>query len=123
MLRKKQREVAERARRELEDMGVTVVQSPTVNQKTEVRAGNRGFATLDEQQLRQIASLGGRMAHEHGIAHEFTPEEARSAGRKGGEAVSRNREHMAAIGRRGGLARAKKKAGNSTPFRRQQITV
>ena len=36
----------------------------------------------------------------------FTPDEARQAGRKGGESVSRNREHMAAIGRRGGAARS-----------------
>jgi general stress protein YciG len=64
----------------------------------------RGFASMDPQRKREIASKGGRAAHEKGTAHEFTPDEARNAGRKGGEAVSRNREHMASIGRRGGEA-------------------
>lgn len=69
------------------------------------RTGSRrGFAAMDEQKQREIASLGGRAAHRSGNAHEFTAEEARAAGRKGGEAVSRNREHMAAIGARGGEA-------------------
>lgn len=64
----------------------------------------RGFASMDEDKQRQIASQGGRAAHQKGTAHEFTPEEARAAGRKGGERVSRNREHMAQIGRKGGQA-------------------
>lgn len=63
---------------------------------------NRGFASMDEERQREIASQGGRAAHEAGTAHEFTSEEAREAGRKGGEAVSRDREHMAAIGAEGG---------------------
>lgn len=62
----------------------------------------RGFASMDRQKQREIASKGGRAAHAMGTAHEFTSEEARAAGRKGGEAVSRNRQHMAEIGRRGG---------------------
>ena len=66
---------------------------------------SRGFAAMDREKQRQIASMGGRAAHEKGTAHEFTSEEAREAGRKGGEAVSRNREHMANIGRRGGESR------------------
>lgn len=65
----------------------------------------RGFAAMDPQKQREIASKGGKAAHEKGTAHEFTSEEARIAGRKGGEAVSRNREHMAEIGREGGMAR------------------
>jgi uncharacterized protein len=64
----------------------------------------RGFASMDVEKKRNIASKGGRAAHEKGTAHEFTPDEARAAGRKGGEAVSRNRDHMANIGRRGGEA-------------------
>jgi len=59
---------------------------------------------MDADKQRRIASKGGRAAHEKGTAHEFTPEEAREAGRKGGEVVSRNREHMASIGRKGGEA-------------------
>ena len=65
----------------------------------------RGFASMDEARQREIASKGGRAAHAKGTAHEFDSNEARAAGRKGGEAVSRNREHMAAIGRKGGEAR------------------
>jgi uncharacterized protein len=66
---------------------------------------NRGFASMDREKQREIASKGGRAAHAKGTAHEFDSGEAREAGRKGGMAVSRNREHMAAIGRRGGEAR------------------
>ena len=66
---------------------------------------NRGFASMDPNKQREIASKGGRAAHAKGTAHEFNSDEARDAGRKGGQAVSRNREHMAAIGRRGGEAR------------------
>lgn len=66
---------------------------------------NRGFASMDTSKQREIASKGGRAAHAKGTAHEFNSDEARNAGRKGGQAVSRNREHMAAIGRKGGEAR------------------
>ena len=62
----------------------------------------RGFASMDEEKVKQIASKGGKAAHEKGTAHEFTSEEAREAGKKGGEAVSRDREHMREIGRKGG---------------------
>jgi uncharacterized protein len=62
----------------------------------------RGFASMDAAKQREIASKGGKAAHAKGTAHEFTSEEARVAGRKGGEKVSQNREHMAEIGRKGG---------------------
>lgn len=45
----------------------------------------RGFASMDEEKQREIASKGGKAAHEKGTAHEFTSEEARVAGKKGGE--------------------------------------
>ncbi len=47
----------------------------------------RGFASMDENKQREIASKGGKAAHERGTAHEFEAgsEEAREAGRKGGE--------------------------------------
>jgi general stress protein YciG len=44
----------------------------------------RGFSSMDPDKQRKIASRGGKAAHEQGTAHEFTPEEARAAGRKGG---------------------------------------
>jgi len=62
----------------------------------------RGFAAMDPERQRQIASEGGRAAHRQGVAHEWNSDEARRAGRKGGQIVSRNREHMSEIGRRGG---------------------
>ena len=68
----------------------------------------RGFASMDPDKQRAIASKGGKAAHEKGTAHEFTPEEAREAGRKGGEAVSQDREHMSEIGRKGGESSRKK---------------
>lgn len=66
---------------------------------------NRGFAGMDEDKQREIAAQGGRAAHESGNAHEFSSEEAREAGRKGGEAVSQDREHMSEIGQKGGQQR------------------
>ena len=65
----------------------------------------RGFAAMDQARQREIAREGGRAAHRKGTAHEFSSEEARAAGHKGGIAVSENRDHMAAIGRRGAEAR------------------
>lgn len=65
-------------------------------------SGQRGFASMDEKKQREIASKGGKAAHQSGHAHEFTSEEARAAGRKGGESVSRNKDHMSEIGRQGG---------------------
>lgn len=62
----------------------------------------RGFAAMNPQKQREIATKGGQAAHKKGTAHEFSPEEARLAGRLGGKAVSTNRAHMAAIGRKGG---------------------
>ena len=49
------------------------------------RKERRGFASMSPEKQREIASKGGRAAHEKGTAHEWTPDEARSAGRKGGQ--------------------------------------
>ena len=49
------------------------------------RKERRGFASMSPEKQREIASKGGRAAHEKGTAHEWTPEEARNAGRKGGQ--------------------------------------
>ena len=86
-------------------------------------AKRRGFASMSEAKQREIASMGGKAAHEKGTAHEFTTDEAREAGRKGGESVSQNRDHMAQIGRKGGeavsrdrdhMAQIGRKGGEST---------
>ena len=74
----------------------------------------RGFASMDPAKQREIASKGGRAAHAKGTAHEFTSDEARVAGRKGGEAVSRDRAHMSAIGREGGHSRGRSRTTTPT---------
>ena len=67
--------------------------------------GGRGFAGMDPNKQKEISSKGGKAAHQKGTAHEFSSDEAREAGRKCGQAVSRDRAHMAAIGRQGGKSR------------------
>lgn len=66
-----------------------------------------GFAAMDPVRQKLIASQGGKAAHVKGTGHEFTADEARAAGRKGGLAVSQSREHMSAIGREGGKTRGR----------------
>jgi general stress protein YciG len=57
----------------------------------------RGFASMDSNRQREIASQGGKAAHLKGTAHEWTAEEARDAGRKGGAASHRQRPAQADI--------------------------
>lgn len=49
----------------------------------------RGFASMDPEAQRAIASMGGRAAHESGHAHEWNSEEAAKAGHRGGLAAHR----------------------------------
>jgi general stress protein YciG len=71
---------------------VTPAESSTVNWEGRTvntkRKERRGFASMSPEKQREIASKGGRAAHEKGTAHEWSADEARSAGRKGGQ-VSR----------------------------------
>jgi uncharacterized protein len=55
---------------------------------------DRGFASMDRAKQREIASKGGKAAHQKGTAHEWTSEEAREAGRKGGMASHRRRSEL-----------------------------
>lgn len=66
------------------------------------RRSRRGFAAMDPALQKEIARRGGLAVHRHGLAHHFSPAQAREAGRKGGDAVSRDSAHMARIGSRGG---------------------
>jgi uncharacterized protein len=86
------------------DFGVTTMANQNSGNNREGQGSGRGFAGMDDSRQREIASQGGRAAHESGHAHEFSSEEAREAGRKGGETVSQDREHMSAIGQKGGEA-------------------
>jgi len=67
------------------------------------RKERRGFASMTPEKQREIASKGGRAAHQKGTAHEWTSDEARSAGRKGGQ-ISR--------GGRGRLVEESEAVGN-----------
>jgi general stress protein YciG len=69
----------------------------------------RGFASMDKEKQRAIASKGGRAAHEKGTAHEFNSNEASMAAKKGherGTAHEFTPEEARVAGRKGGLARA-----------------
>lgn len=55
-------------------------------QNSTQRKSVRGFAAMDREKQREIARKGGRAAHEQGVAHEWSSEEARQAGKKGGQA-------------------------------------
>lgn len=78
----------------------------------------RGFAAMDPERQREIASRGGKAAHKRGTAHQFSTDEAKAAGAKGGATVAANREHMADIGRLGGLA----KGARSPEIKLQDMT-
>lgn len=80
---------------------------------------NRGFASMDPERQREIASQGGKAAHESGNAHEFTSEEAREAGSKGGKAAHEKgtaheftSEEAREAGRKGGEASGSANRGN-----------
>ena len=73
--------------------GHVTVREPTMNEAVKgrmpgERKERRGFASMSPEKQREIASKGGRAAHAKGTAHEWSAEEAREAGRKGGQ-VSR----------------------------------
>lgn len=82
---------------------------------------NRGFASMDPQKQREIASEGGRAAHASGNAHEFDSEEARRAGSKshsggGGNQQSGNQggNQSSSGGTRGGTPEQHAKAGSQS---------
>ena len=60
------------------------------NQNGKLKA-KRGFAAMSPERQRQIASQGGRAAHVQGVAHQWSKEEAKEAGRKGGKASVKSR--------------------------------
>jgi general stress protein YciG len=63
-----------------------------MNNQNENRKSVRGFAAMDSEKQKEIARKGGRAAHEQGVAHEWSSEEARAAGKKGGQARGKNLE-------------------------------
>jgi|GEM_PF-653396 len=78
----------------------------------------RGFASMDPQKQREIASKGGRAAHAQGSAHEFTSEEASRAGRRAhesGNAHEFSSEEARAAGRKGGQASRNRNRAQQQP--------
>ena len=61
------------------------------NEKRETPKSRRGFAAMSPERQREIASQGGRAAHVQGVAHEWNRDEARAAGKKGGQASGSKR--------------------------------
>ena len=59
------------------------------NQNEAQKKSVRGFAAMDAEKQREIARKGGRAAHEQGVAHEWSSQEAREAGKKGGQSRGR----------------------------------
>jgi uncharacterized protein len=70
----------------------------------DVAKEDRGFASMDRSKQKEIASKGGKAAHQKGTAHEWTSEEARDAGRKGGLASHRRRREQRETGDTQGMA-------------------
>ncbi len=68
------------------------VEETTTAEPPPRKKARRGFAAMSAEKQKEIASLGGKAAHAKGTAHEFSPEEARNAGRKGGQAAQRARQ-------------------------------
>lgn len=65
-----------------------------------------GFNHLSLEARRRIAAMGGKAAHANGTANTFTSAEAQKAGKKGGMKTAKDKDHMRAAGRKGGIARA-----------------
>lgn len=63
------------------------------NQQERAKA-RRGFAAMTPERQREIGSQGGRAAHQQGVAHEWSREEARAAGKKGGQVSGRKRSSL-----------------------------
>ena len=79
--------------------GTSVALSGSTSGRTSTRGfdvakEDRGFASMDRTRQKEIASKGGKAAHQKGTAHEWTSEEARDAGRKGGLASHRRRREQ-----------------------------
>ena len=64
------------------------------NKKT-IPTNRRGFAAMDPARVRELASMGGKKAHANGCAHEWTSDEARAAGHRGGLAAQESRRKSA----------------------------
>lgn len=92
------------------------------SERTGGNGSKRGFASMDVNRQREIASQGGKAAHKKGTAHEFDSEEARRAGKKGGRAAHEkgtahqfNSEEAREAGRKG--SSGNRGSSSSTPVK------
>ena len=76
---------------------------------------DRGFASMDRGKQRDIASKGGKAAHQKGTAHEWTSEEAREAGRKGGMASHRRKQEQQQTSDGNAIAQEPEAEGGPSP--------
>jgi uncharacterized protein len=81
---------------------------------------DRGFASMDRAKQREIASKGGKAAHQKGTAHEWTSEEARDAGRKGGLASHKRRREQMLSGGPGEMNESQGSGDNMVSFDRDR---
>ena len=98
--------------------GISVA-APVLNtlspEEDDVAKEDRGFASMDKGKQRNIASKGGKAAHQKGTAHEWTSEEARDAGRKGGIASHQRRPMAPDWSTRARRTRARRCSSGRTP--------
>ena len=87
-----------------------------MTERTAAPRSGKGFAGMTAARQREIASMGGKASQALGTAHRYDAAEASAAGRKGGLSVSQRREWMATIGRKGGLARARRAAAQRDAY-------
>jgi general stress protein YciG len=83
---------------------------------------DRGFASMDRNRQRDIASKGGKAAHQKGTAHEWTSEEARDAGRKGGVASHRRKLEQRQPEARARRRRSERTVADERRLRRVAVT-
>ena len=76
-------------------------QKGSVIMRNDGQKSNRGFASMDPEEVREVARMGGEAAHEYGTAHEWDSEEARRAGHLGGLARWRSSNRGGSSGGRG----------------------
>jgi general stress protein YciG len=71
---------------------MTIKNTPPAGEQQGTAPRKRGFAAMDPERMREIAAMGGRIAHEQGRAHKFNSAEGQAAGRKRAAQMQEERE-------------------------------
>jgi len=96
-------------------------EQPRDGEEANVAKEDRGFASMDRVKQRDIASKGGKAAHQKGTAHEWTSEEARDAGRKGGIASHRRRREQTSGGSSSEMPSSNEVVGQLMPMESDEL--